>query len=152
MVGDPLLLLGIGYFMMALLYVLRFRETLGERVGSVSDWLGEQLLETLDHVPEAGMDWRVEAMAMERVGTTDRGQLGLQTILAAFTIVIAVSVIVIVVDRFDQSLGTPDSSALSQSQVDVLQGFADMTSLIGPLLLVSIGIVIIGLIRRVGGE
>lgn len=119
---------------------------LGRRV---NQRLGSELLNTLDHIPEFGLDWKVEAMAMDRAGTADRGQLGLNTVLAAFVLVIAASVVVIVVDRFDQSLGTPNSSSLSQSQVDVLSGFADMTSLIGPLLLIAIGVVIIGLIRRV---
>jgi type II secretory pathway component PulF len=81
----------------------------------------------------------------------NRGQLGLRTILAALVVVIAVSLAVIVVDQFDQSLGTPDSTALSTSQQDVLTGFADMTSLIGPLLLVAIAVVIIGLVRRLQG-
>lgn len=83
------------------------------------------------------------------VGGSDRGQLGLQTVLAALVVVIAVSLAVIVVDRFDESLGDPSSSNLSTAQNDVLSGFADMTSLIGPLLLVAIAVVIIGLIRRV---
>jgi len=78
-----------------------------------------------------------------------RGQLGLQTVLAALVVVIAVSLAVIVVDRFDSSLGDPSSSSLSTAQNDVLSGFSDMTSLIGPLLLVAIAVVIIGLIRRV---
>lgn len=82
-------------------------------------------------------------------GGSDRGQLGLQTVLAALTVVIAASLAVIVVDQFDESLGDPSSSSLSTAQNDVLQGFSDMTSLIGPLLLVSIAVVIIGLIRRV---
>jgi hypothetical protein len=82
-------------------------------------------------------------------GGRDRGQLGLQTVLAALVVVIAVSLAVIVVDRFDESLGDPSSSNLSTAQNDVLSGFADMTSLIGPMLLVAIAVVIIGLIRRV---
>lgn len=94
------------------------------------------------------MRCRVEFQA-RRMG--NRGQLGLRTILAALVVVIAVSLAVIVVDQFDQSLGTPDSTALSTSQQDVLTGFADMTSLIGPLLLVAIAVVIIGLVRRLQG-
>lgn len=79
----------------------------------------------------------------------ERGQLGLQTILAALVVVIASSLAVIVVDQFDQSLGDPQSSDLSVAQNDVLGGFSDMTSLVGPLLLVAIAVVIIGLVRRV---
>lgn len=92
-----------------------------------------------------GMQSRVEYKA-RKMGA--RGQLGLRTILAALVVVIAVSLAVIVVDQFDSSLGTPDSSKLSNSQQDVLQGFSDMTSLVGPLLLVAIAVVIIGLVRR----
>lgn len=109
---------------------------------------GEELLKTFDHVPEFGLDYKVEGMAQMMAGDT-RGQLGLQTILAALVVVIAVSLAVIVVDRFDSSLGDPSSSSLSTAQNDVLSGFSDMTSLIGPLLLVAIAVVIIGLIRRV---
>jgi hypothetical protein len=72
-----------------------------------------------------------------------------QTIITGLVIVIVASLAVIVVDRFDQSLGTPDSSALSTSQNDILAGFADMTSLIGPLLLVLIAVVIIGVVQRI---
>lgn len=117
----------------------------------LNQWAGEQFLKCLDHVPELGLDWRVEAMAMQMAGTTDRGQLGLGTILAAFTVVIAAMVVLIVVDQFDQSLDTPSSSGLSQAEGDILSGFGDMASLIGPLLLIAIGVVIIGLIRRVQG-
>jgi type II secretory pathway component PulF len=69
--------------------------------------------------------------------------------LAAVTVVIAVSLSIIVVDKFDQQLGEPSSSALSTAQNDVLSGFGSMTSLIGPLFLVGISAVIIGVIRRV---
>lgn len=119
-----------------------------DKLRSLSNKAGEEVLKTLDHVPEFGLDYRVEAMAMH-MGGADRGQLGLQTVLAALVVVIAVSLAVIVVDRFDTSLGNPSSSSLSTAQNDVLSGFSDMTSLIGPLLLVAIAVVIIGLIRRV---
>lgn len=114
-------------------------------------WAGEQFLKCIDQIPEFGLDWKVEAAAMRMAGTADRGQLGLGTILAAFTVVIAAMVVLIVVDRFDQSLDTPSSSGLSQAEGDILSGFGDMASLIGPLLLIAIGVVIIGLIRRVQG-
>jgi hypothetical protein len=84
-----------------------------------------------------------------RLAADSRGQLGLQTVLAAVTVVIAVSLSIIVVDKFDQQLGEPSSSALSTAQNDVLSGFGSMTSLIGPLFLVGISAVIIGVIRRV---
>lgn len=79
----------------------------------------------------------------------NRGQLGLGTILAAFVVVIATFVVLIVVDQFEQSLGTPSSSSLSTAENDVLSGFGSMVSLVEPLLLIAIGVVIIGLIRRV---
>jgi len=53
------------------------------------------------------------------------------------------------VDEFDQSVGTPSSSSLSTAQGDILSGFSSMVSLVEPLLLIAIGVVIIGLIRRV---
>lgn len=111
--------------------------------------LGKELLTTIEQVDEFGLDWKVGATAMRMGGTTDRGQLGLQTVLAAFVLVIAASVVIIVLDRFDSSLGEPSNSELNNSSNDILSGFADMTSLIGPLLLIAIGVVIIGLIRRV---
>lgn len=110
--------------------------------------LGTELLKTLDHIPEFGLDTKVEAAATGMSGRS-RGQLGLRTILAAFTVVIAGMVVLIVVDQFDQSLDTPSSSSLSTAEGDILSGFGDMASLIGPLLLIAIGTVIIGLIRRV---
>lgn len=71
-----------------------------------------------------------------------------QTIITGLVIVVTASLAVIVVDQFDQSLGDPQSSSLSTAQNDVLQGFSDMTSLIGPLLLVLIAVVIVGVIQR----
>lgn len=119
-----------------------------EKATEVSQKAGEQVLKTTDEIHEGGLNWKTRAMANEMAGDS-RGQLGLSTILAALVVVIAVSLAVIVVDRFDNSLGNPSSSSLSTAQNDVLTGFADMTSLIGPLLLVAIAVVIIGLIRRV---
>lgn len=74
-----------------------------------------------------------------------------QTIITGLVIVIVASLAVIVVDRFDQSLGDPSSSSLSTAQNDVLSGFSDMTSLVGPLLLVLIAVVIIGVVQRIRG-
>lgn len=110
--------------------------------------LGEQFLKTLEHVPELGLDYKVEGMAREFAGA-ERGQLGLQTILAAFTVAIAASVVILVLDRFDSSLGDASNSDLQNSSDSIMTGFADMASLIGPLFLIAIGVVIIGLIRRV---
>jgi hypothetical protein len=74
-----------------------------------------------------------------------------QTIITGLVIVIVASLAVIVVDQFDQSLGDPSSSALSSSQNNILEGFSDMADLIGPLLLVLIAAVIIGVIQRLRG-
>jgi uncharacterized membrane-anchored protein len=115
----------------------------------LSERTGEELVKTIE---AADRDLPLPIGANTRALAThmgDRGQLGLGTVLAALVVVIAVSLAVIVVDRFDASLGDPSSSSLSTAQNDVLSGFSDMTSLIGPLLLVAIAVVIIGLIRRV---
>jgi uncharacterized membrane protein len=74
-----------------------------------------------------------------------------QTVITGLVIVITASLAVIVVDQFDQSLGTPQSSELSTAQNDVLSGFGDMVSLIGPLLLVLIAVVIVGVVQRLRG-
>jgi hypothetical protein len=74
-----------------------------------------------------------------------------QTVITGLVIVITASLAVIVVDQFDQSLGTPQSSQLSTAQKDVLSGFGDMVSLIGPLLLVLIAVVIVGVVQRLRG-
>lgn len=74
-----------------------------------------------------------------------------QTVITGLVIVITASLAVIVVDQFDQSLGTPQSSQLSTAQNDVLSGFGDMISLIGPLLLVLIAVVIVGVVQRLRG-
>jgi hypothetical protein len=120
-----------------------------DKLSQANERAGEEVAKTLEAADQdmpvnIGQRTRITATAMG-----DRGQLGLGTILAALVVVIAVSLAVIVVDRFDSSLGSPSSSQLSTAQNDVLSGFADMTSLIGPLLLVAIAVVIIGLIRRV---
>jgi len=117
-----------------------------DKLKEANERAGDELVTTLEAADE---DVPGQIGAKTRHMADSRGQLGLGTVLAALVVVIAVSLAVIVVDRFDQSLGTPDSTALSQSQQDVLTGFSDMTSLIGPLLLVAIAVVIIGLIRRV---
>lgn len=117
-------------------------------LASANETAGEKTMEAIDNVPEFGINAKTEGMATAMSGD-ERGQLGLQTVLAALVIVIASSLAVIVVDQFDQSLGDPSSSSLSTAQNDVLGGFSDMTSLIGPLLLVAIAVVIIGLVRQV---
>jgi len=121
----------------------------GEKVQALNHRLGEELLVTLEAADD---DLRMPVGKMTRrqaIAINGRGQLGLGTILAAFVVVIAAFVVLIVVDTFDESTGTPSSSALSTAQGDILSGFGSMMSLIQPLLLIAIGVVIIGLIRRV---
>jgi len=88
-----------------------------------------------------------------KIGSRD--ELGIarqtQTVITGLVIVITASLAVIVVDQFDQSLGTPQSSELSTAQNEVLSGFGDMVSLIGPLLLVLIAVVIVGVVQRLRG-
>lgn len=74
-----------------------------------------------------------------------------QTVITGLVIVITASLAVIVVGQFDQSLGTPESSELSAAQDSVLGGFGDMISLIGPLLLVLMAVVIVGVVQRLRG-
>jgi hypothetical protein len=111
---------------------------------SLNTKLGQAVLSALP----GGFDARVEGQAR---AMGNRGQLGLGTIIAAVVLVIAVMLAVIVVDQMDQSLGDPNSSQLSTAQDDVLTGFADMTSLVGPLLIVAISVVVIGLVQRLRG-
>lgn len=96
-----------------------------------------------------GLEGLTERKALQMGGIDDRGQLGFQTVIAAATVVVAVMVVIIIVDRFDQALGTPDSTELGNASDSVISGFASMADLIGPLLIVAIAVVIISLIRRV---
>lgn len=115
---------------------------------SFSERSGDRILKAFARIDE--MRTGVATRKARDMGT--RGQLGLRSVLAALVLVIAASLAVIVVDKFDDSAGNVSNTNLSTAQQDVLQGFSDMTSLIGPLLLVSIAIVIIGLIRRVQSQ
>jgi len=127
------------------------RETLLAFVAFVkacSNKVGEAFLNWLEG-EDRGIAMQTETKAASWAGAADRGQLGLGTILAAFVVVIATFVVLIVVDEFDQSVGNPSSSQLSTAQGDILSGFSSMVSLVEPLLLIAIGVVIIGLIRRV---
>jgi len=121
------------------------------KLAALNQWAGEEFLKTIEAADDdlpmpAGAATRAEAMQM-----SSRGQLGLGTILAAFTVVIASFLVLIVVDSFNDSLGDPSSSELSSSQTSILDGFASMMDLIAPLLLVAIVVVIIGLVRRIQG-
>lgn len=81
--------------------------------------------------------------------SVDRGQLGFQTLIAAFVIVITGMAVILVLDKFDASLGTPSDGNLSQSSDNLLSGFSSMVDIIEPLLLVAIVVVVISLVRRV---
>lgn len=74
-----------------------------------------------------------------------------QTVITGLVIVIVASLSVILVDQFDQSLGTPQSSELSTAQDSVNSGFASMVDLLEPLLLVLIAVVIVGVVQRLRG-
>lgn len=120
---------------------------------TLRDAVADTTLAVLDRVPTnaAGpqLGLLLGELELKLSDHAERGQLGLGTILAAFAVVIAAFVVLIVVDQFDASLGTPSSGSLSTAQNDILTGFGDMASLIQPLLLIAIGVVIIGLIRRI---
>lgn len=95
-----------------------------------------------------GIKHMTEYVARTRFGADTSGQLGFQTIIAASVVVIAVMLVTIVLDQFDQSLGDPASNQLNNASNDAMAGFSDMAGLVGPLLIVSIAVVIISLIRR----
>ena len=131
--------------------IVMFAAMVRSKLAAINQRVGEEFLKTIeaadDDLPApVGRQTRAKAMAM-----SSRGQLGLGTILAAFTVVIASFLVLIVVDSFNSSLGSPSSAELSSSQTSILDGFSGMMDLIGPLLLVAIVVVIIGLIRRIQG-
>jgi len=101
-------------------------------------------------IPAFGSDKHVPSADALGGGIVGRARQT-QTVITGLVIVITASLAVIVVDQFDQSLGTPQSSQLSTAQNDVLSGFGDMISLIGPLLLVLIATVIVGVVQRLRG-
>ena len=82
-------------------------------------------------------------------GLDDRGQLGLQTIIAGFILVVAGVALVYVLDVFDNSIGTPTDTGLSESQDSMFSGFEALSGLIEPILVIAGVVVILGLIRRV---
>lgn len=94
-----------------------------------------------------GIKRKTAAKAMDRAD--ERGQLGLQTIIAAFTLVVAGVALVYVLDIFNNSIGTPSNTALSESQGGMLDGFAALSGLVEPILVIAGVVVILGLIRRV---
>jgi len=128
--------------------IMAFLATILAFAQSANNFLGREAFLTFRELPGrfgAAVD------AAGRAKMDSRGQLGFGTIIAAVIVVIAVMLAVIVVDQMDQTLGEPNSSALSQSNADVLDGFSSMTSLVSPLLIVAIAVVIIGLVQRLRG-
>ncbi|MDR9380899.1 MAG: hypothetical protein RI560_04410 [Natronomonas sp.] len=96
---------------------------------------------------------RLNERLMQTHGLTidDRGQLGLNTIIAAFSLVVIGVALVYALDVFSGSIGNPQNSQLSQSQASMYDGFAALAGFIEPLLIIAGVVVLLGLIRRVQG-
>jgi hypothetical protein len=94
---------------------------------------------------------KVEAKLRVDHGTAERGQLGTNTIIGAFILVVIGMALVFALDIFDTSIGTPSDSSLSTSQESMLSGFSSLSDLIEPIVVVAGVVVLIGLIRRVQG-
>lgn len=92
---------------------------------------------------------RLDARLERTHGTSDRGQLGLNTIIAAFSLVVIGTALVYALGVFNESIGTPESSQLSTAQQSMFDGFAALAGFIEPLLIVAGVVVLLGLIRRV---
>lgn len=92
---------------------------------------------------------RLDARLERTHGTSDRGQLGLNTIIAAFSLVVIGVALVYALSVFEDSIGTPQNSQLSQSQQSMFDGFAALAGFIEPLLIIAGVVVLLGLIRRV---
>ena len=82
-------------------------------------------------------------------GLDNRGQLGTNTIIAAFMLVVVGAALIFALDTFSQSMGTPQNSALSQSQDSMYSGFSNLADLVPAILIIAGIVVLIGLIRRV---
>ncbi|MGB9966118.1 hypothetical protein [Halobacterium hubeiense] len=72
-------------------------------------------------------------------------------VITGLIVVIVVSVSVVIVSRFNSSMGGVENSQLSEANQSVLTGFADMVGLIAPLLLIIIAVVIIAYVQRIRG-
>ncbi len=70
-------------------------------------------------------------------------------VITGLIVVIVVSVSVVIVSRFNNSMGGVENSQLSEANQSVLTGFADMVGLIAPLLLIIIAVVIIAYVQRI---
>lgn len=92
---------------------------------------------------------RLDAQLEQSHGTDDRGQLGLNTVIAGFILVVAGVALVYVLDVFNDSIGTPSNTGLSESQQSMFDGFATLSGLVEPILVIAGVVVILGLIRRV---
>jgi len=141
-------------------------------LATLKAWFGS-LFNRLDmSAEEAGIDWKTRSNAMWKaqngdvmgavnalidanLESIDFSQTGvrarahqMQQVVTGLIIVITVSVSVVIVSQFNQSVGSPSNSELSSAQDSVLTGFADMVSLIGPLLLIIIAVVIVAYVQR----
>jgi len=92
---------------------------------------------------------RLERQLERTHGTSDRGQLGLNTVIAGFILVVAGVALVYVLDVFNESIGTPTDPELNNSQQSMFDGFATLSGLVEPILVIAGVVVILGLIRRV---
>lgn len=70
-------------------------------------------------------------------------------VITGLIVVIVVSVSVVIVARFNSSMGGVENSQLSEANQNVLTGFADMVGLVAPLLLIIIAVVIIAYVQRI---
>lgn len=86
---------------------------------------------------------------LERTHGDTRGQLGFNTIVAGFILVVAGVSLVYVLDVFNSSIGSPDNAELNNSQQSMFDGFATLSGLVEPILVIAGVVVILGLIRRV---
>lgn len=92
-----------------------------------------------------------EKVTRGKAWAADRGQLGTGTIISGFTLVVVGIALVYALGIFNTSIGTPSNSALSQSQGSMLDGFAALSGLVEPILVIAGVVVILALIRRVRG-
>lgn len=70
-------------------------------------------------------------------------------VITGLIVVIVVSVSVVIVARFNSSMGGVENSQLSEANQNVLTGFSDMVGLVAPLLLIIIAVVIIAYVQRI---
>lgn len=108
---------------------------------------------TQSHVHQLGLAGAIDRLAerwipdFSQSGARARAHQSSQ-VITGLVIVIVVSVSVIIVSKFNQSLGGVENDSLSQAQNSVLEAFADMVGLIAPLLLIIIAVVIVAYVQK----